>query len=81
MTSQIYLQAIWNIECAETLKSLDNFIKEWDLTLKKCNCDEPNCKHYEKEKEKRFGKKIEKLFNRSLLMNAISFKQTLRQVH
>ena len=73
MTSLIHLQSLWNLEYNNLFENLDKFIEEWENKLKKCKCENPECRHYQKEKNKRYGKKINNLFNSSLLMNAMSF--------
>jgi hypothetical protein len=73
MTSQIHLQAVWNLEANKYFEDLDKFIIEWNEKLKICRCDDPECKHYNKERWERFGKIENKIFNLSLAMNTLSF--------
>lgn len=79
MSSLLRLQTLWNLEYKKLFEDLDNFIDEWEKYLKKCRCDNPECRHYQREKRKRFGKKIDRLFYGSLLMNACSFKKVMEQ--
>ena len=79
MTSLIQLQAIWNLEYNKLFKDLGFFIKKWRTETKKCGCDAPECKHYQKEKQKEYGSRINALFNSSLTMNALSFVKTIRE--
>lgn len=81
MTSQIHLQALWNLEYNNLFKDLDKFIVEWETKLKKCKCENPECRHYQEEKNKRHGEKINNLFNSSLLMNAMSFMKLKHKAH
>jgi len=78
MTSQIHFQALWNLKYDQLFRDLNNFIKRWKK-IKKCNCKYPECKHYQKEKWDRYGKRIDGLFNSSLKMNAISFIKTFKE--
>ena len=73
MTSLIHLQSLWNLEYNNLFENLDKFIEECENKLKKFKCENPEFRHYQKEKNKRYGKKINNLFNSSLLMNAMSF--------
>ena len=81
MTSLIHLEAIWRYRYNKLFGELDKFIVEWDSRIKKCKCKYPECKHYQKEKWKRFGNEMEILFKQSLIMNGVSFVSSLRQVH
>jgi len=67
------LRLLWKIEYYNFFDELEKFILEWENKLKKCKCDNPECKHYQIEKTNRFGNRINTLFNTSLLMNAKSF--------
>ena len=74
MTSQIHLQALWNLKYDNFFEELEKFIEEWKMK-KECKCENPECKHYQKEKWNKFGSTINNLFNSSFLMNAVSFKK------
>lgn len=79
MTSSIHLQALWNLGYNNLFEDLDKFIDEWKNKLKKCRCENPECKHYQKEKWKRYGTRIDGLFNSSLKMNALSFIKIFKE--
>jgi len=66
-------RTLWKMEYYNFFEELEKFILEWEIKLKKCKCENPECKHYQEEKLKRYGKTINILFNSSLLMNAKSF--------
>ncbi|MBU0907825.1 MAG: hypothetical protein KKD18_03425 [Nanoarchaeota archaeon] len=72
MTSQLQFQELWNLKYNELFRELSVFVKEWEKT-KKCKCKNPECNHYQKEKWKRYGTRIDELFDSSLKMNAVSF--------
>lgn len=78
MTSQIHFQTLWNLKYNELFRDLTVFITEWKRT-KKCKCENPECKHYQREKWNRFGIRIDGLFNSSLKMNALSFIKTFKE--
>ena len=73
MTSQIHLQALWNIAQDKLDKNIKDFIKNWNKNHK-CICcknwrehDELiECEHMQKEKIKRFKERNRKQFMRIL---------------
>ncbi len=79
MTSKIHLQAIWNIRYNKLFKDLDEFRREWDDSLKKCKCKNPECKHYQDIKWRRFGVDMQEIFLQSIIMNACSFREIANQ--
>lgn len=80
MTSQIHLQALWNIKYNNFFEELERFIEEWKIK-KECKCENLECKHYQREKWNRFGSTINTLFNNSFLMSAVSFKKIQREYY
>jgi len=77
MSSRQQFQKLWNEEYKILFDSLERFIFDWERKIKKCNCQNPECKHYQKEKRERYGVKIDLLFESSLKMNARSFVEKL----
>ena len=75
------LQLLWKNGYHNFFDDLERFISEWENKLKKCDCDNPECRHYQKEKIRRYGDKIDVLFNSSLLMNGKSFIEIQQKAH
>lgn len=78
MTSQIHFQALWNLKYNELFRDLFLFIEEWKKA-KKCKCQNPECKHYQKEMWKKYGARIDELFNSSLKVNVLQFVKTFKE--
>ena len=81
MISQTQLQSKWDYEYNILFEELERFILKWERNLKKCKCDNPECKHYQKEKNIKFGERLKKLFEISIIMNAVSFIKIQKQIY
>ena len=81
MTPKDRFKVLWKIEYHNFFDDLEKFILEWETKLKECKCENPECKHYQREKIKRFGNRTDNLFNSSLLMNGKSFIEIQQKAH
>ena len=57
----------WKLDYERLHEEIDLFMRHFD-SIKKCHCPIDDCKHFEKERDRIFGKRIDDIFN-SILKN------------
>jgi hypothetical protein len=55
----------WKSDYKKLHEEIDLFMAHFS-TIKKCKCEIEDCKHFERQRDKIFGKKIDDVFNSSL---------------
>lgn len=65
MTDSDFIYQKWKLDYKKLHDEIDLFMKHFDI-IKKCKCPIEDCKHFEKERDKIFGERIDDIFNSSL---------------
>ena len=55
----------WKLDYKKLRKEIDLCMSQYSVT-KKCDCPIEDCKHFEKARDRVFGKKIDDIFNSCL---------------
>lgn len=55
----------WKSDYEKLHEEIDLFMRHFKI-IKKCDCPIEDCKHFERERDRIFGKRIDDIFNSSL---------------
>jgi len=73
-TNSIYQK--WKIEYKKLEDELQSF-RAYFLSVKKCECEIGECKHYKKARHKIFGERIDRIFNMKLQSSIQFYQETI----